>query len=161
MDPPFTWRTSWLAALLINRTMSEISGLFSPRGRIGRIRYLAWHLGLILAGGLTVFAWTALLAGKGEMAGTVYIVGYALLVSTVVILSIIWNIKRVHDFNMTGWLAVIIILPVVPLVFCLIPGTEGANNYGVAPPANSIGNYLIIALGLVVLGGMAALLLSL
>lgn len=42
--------------------------------------------------------------------------------------------RRLHDFNITGWLQLIMLLPVVYLVFfiiyCVVPGTGGDNDYG-------------------------------
>ena len=43
-------------------------------------------------------------------------------------------IKRLHDLNMTGWLSVLLIVPVLNVLFmaylCLSKGDPGSNSYG-------------------------------
>ncbi|MBQ9813871.1 MAG: DUF805 domain-containing protein [Thermoguttaceae bacterium] len=58
--------------------------------------------------------------------------GLAILVPQICLL-----VRRVHDFNVTGWLAILCFLPkikgVATLVFGLIPPTQGPNKYGAQP----------------------------
>ena len=46
-------------------------------------------------------------------------------------------IRRLHDLNKTGWLALLMLVPVVNTIFSLYllfaPGTVGANDYGADP----------------------------
>ena len=46
-------------------------------------------------------------------------------------------VRRVHDFNASGWLVLLILIPKlgqwVPYVFGFIPGTKGPNKYGPQP----------------------------
>jgi hypothetical protein len=44
---------------------------------------------------------------------------------------------RVHDFNATGWLAWLVLIPFVGLLFMAWPGNPGENRFGPPPPANS------------------------
>ncbi|MEL7239498.1 MAG: DUF805 domain-containing protein, partial [Planctomycetota bacterium] len=63
----------------------------------------------------------------------------------------IFTIKRCHDFNTTGWLSILALVPLVSFVFALIPGTKGANNYGPPPSKNTTA---------IVVGGLLAPLVS-
>jgi uncharacterized membrane protein YhaH (DUF805 family) len=45
-------------------------------------------------------------------------------------------VRRLHDVNVTGWVAfVCFFIPLVGLIFGFVPGTKGPNKYGAAPPA--------------------------
>ena len=48
--------------------------------------------------------------------------------------------KRLHDWNITGWLAPIVFIPFVGLLFWLIPGNRGPNRYG--EKLNGVWRYL-------------------
>jgi type IV pilus assembly protein PilA len=48
--------------------------------------------------------------------------------------------------NVTGWLSLIQLVPFGPLVFCVVPGTRGENNYGKQPPPNGVGVILLACL---------------
>ncbi|MEO1105695.1 MAG: DUF805 domain-containing protein, partial [Pseudomonadota bacterium] len=45
--------------------------------------------------------------------------------------------KRLHDRNLSGWFAALLVVPFVGIVpffvIGLMPGTKGANTYGPAP----------------------------
>ena len=51
-------------------------------------------------------------------------------------ISIFLTIQRSHDFNTTGWMSLVLLIPIVSLIFYFIPGTKGANKYGLQPPPN-------------------------
>jgi len=102
--------------------------VFSVSGRIGRARYIAYTLGISLLLGLIG---GALSAAIGETA--VYI-AYA----AIFVLSIMLTIQRSHDFNTTGWLAILGLVPLVNLIFWLIPGTDGPNRFGRKTPPNGV-----------------------
>jgi hypothetical protein len=75
------------------------------------------------------------------------------------VVTIFLTIQRCHDFNTTGWLSLLILVPLVSLIFYFIPGTKGSNQYGLQPPPNStaikVGAFLL--LGLFVIGILAAI----
>jgi uncharacterized membrane protein YhaH (DUF805 family) len=54
------------------------------------------------------------------------------------------TIQRCHDFNASGWLSLLILIPLANLIFIIIPGTDGPNDYGGPTPPNSVG-VLIVA----------------
>ena len=48
------------------------------------------------------------------------------------------TIQRSHDFNTTGWLAILGLGPLVNLIFWIIPGTDGPNRFGGKTPPNGV-----------------------
>lgn len=106
--------------------------LFSLRGRIGRVRYIVFSLGaLVVAFMFTLM--TGLFAVQlpeslGRMLYTV--VSVLLFYALLPIFFAVMTVKRSHDFNMGGWLALLMLVPLVNLVFWFIPGTRGENKYG-------------------------------
>lgn len=107
--------------------------LFSVSGRIGRVRYIAYLLGLyILFAIFTVLA--SMVAGAF---GQVLWLGYMVLVFML-------TIQRCHDFNTTGWLSILSLVPLVNLIFWFIPGTDGSNRYGPRTPPNSTGAIVMV-----------------
>jgi uncharacterized membrane protein YhaH (DUF805 family) len=124
--------------------------LFSISGRIGRVRYLVYGTGMYI---LIAIAAAALAA----------VIGTAAMVVMWIALLTIWfmlAMQRSHDFNTTGWLSILVLVPLVNLIFLFIPGTDGPNNYGPPPPPNS--TRVIIAawavpVGIVLIGILAAI----
>ncbi len=59
----------------------------------------------------------------------------------VLIPSIAVGVRRLHDINRTGWWILIAFVPIIGiiilLIFALLPGTEGANDYGPDPKAEA------------------------
>ena len=102
--------------------------VFSVSGRIGRARYIAYTLGISMLLGLIG---GALSAAIGEAA--VYI-AYAV----IIVISIMLTIQRSHDFNTTGWLAILGLVPLVNLIFWFLPGTDGPNRFGAKTPPNGV-----------------------
>jgi uncharacterized membrane protein YhaH (DUF805 family) len=102
--------------------------VFSVSGRIGRARYIAYTLGISLLLGIIG---GALSAAIGEVA--IYI-AYA----AIFVISIMLTIQRSHDFNSTGWLAILGLVPLVNLIFWFIPGTDGQNRFGAKTPPNGV-----------------------
>jgi uncharacterized membrane protein YhaH (DUF805 family) len=111
--------------------------LFSIAGRIGRARYIAYGFGLYF-----VFGLVAGIAGAalGDAGLVVLALGWVALI----VLGFMLTIQRCHDFNMSGWLSLLMLVPLVNLIFLFIPGTDGPNRYGAPTPPNSVG-VLILA----------------
>jgi len=146
--------------------------IFALKGRIGRMRYLAYNAGynLLMLGALFVMAGGA--AGLATIPdfGTAY--GIVYLIANIVgfVITIMWGKRRLNDLNRTGWLMLLLIVPVVNLLFILylicFSGNDESNNYGPPPVANSIGvkilgSLLIIMFALGMVGIVAAVLLPL
>lgn len=123
---------------------------FTAQGRIGRVRYLGWSMGLILA----LIPLFAVIAGLASIAAPVgMLLGVAVCVGMVVA-SVFFGVQRLHDIGWSGWLWLVNFVPLVGSVFALLmlllPGTAGANRYGPPPPPNSRG-VLLLAWGSVLL----------
>ena len=125
--------------------------VFGASGRIGRARYICYSTLLPMA-----ILFIAGLAGAalGPLGMVLMMVGYVL----AVILIITLTIQRSHDFDMSGWMALLLVVPVANLLFWIVPGTDGANRFGGKTPPNGIGVLIGAWLmpALVVLGTVAA-----
>ncbi|MEO5669970.1 MAG: DUF805 domain-containing protein [Ramlibacter sp.] len=130
---------------------------FSHRGRVGRLRYLAYltfgYFLVILGSGLVGFVMGVGGAGKyaALMGGAVaipYLVYWYLL-----------TIQRSHDMGWNGWTSLFVLIPFVGLIWIFKGGTPGRNDYGLPAPPNTtgvkIGAFLFPAVA--VLGLVAAI----
>ncbi len=118
--------------------------IFSYKGRLGRIRYLVYSANaLFLWLGLTVLLFGLVSSTRHPSQGLVYLFFSTLAILVVVFLGVIvlLTIQRVHDFNRSGWLALLQFIPIVNniswLVFCIVQGTEGSNQFGTQTPPNT------------------------
>jgi uncharacterized membrane protein YhaH (DUF805 family) len=106
--------------------------ILSVSGRIGRARYILYTMGLplliMLVGGLA----SALLG----TAGVAFLVVAWI---AAVVISMMLTIQRSHDFDMTGWFALLALVPLANMAFWFIPGTDGANRFGAKTPPNGLG----------------------
>jgi uncharacterized membrane protein YhaH (DUF805 family) len=135
---------------------SEVK-ILSTAGRLGRVRYIGYTVGLsmLLAIAMGLVMALAAAAGVAALSVIVTILGYV----AIVVLQIMLTIQRCHDFNSSGWLSILAIIPLVNLIFWAIPGTDGPNRFGNPPPPNTTGAVvlaLIIPL-IFVLGIVAAI----
>lgn len=114
---------------------------FFGNSRLGRVRYIAYSIGVAVLGFLLTMPASILLS---ETAGAIVIL---IMSGAMLVVNVLFTIRRAHDFNTTGWLALILIIPVVPIIFWFIPGTNGANRFGPMTPSNGVG---VIAVACVV-----------
>ena len=126
--------------------------LFSAAGRIGRARYIAYGFGLYLLSMLAGVVGARLFGEVGAVLATVAWVAMA-------VLGVMLTVQRCHDFNVTGWFALLIVVPLANLVFLFIPGTDGPNRFGAPTPPNSVGVLVVAWLipGIVIAGMIAAI----
>lgn len=131
-------------------------GLFFKRyfefnGRSGRAEYwwptltlVVLTLGLIIAGAVMSEGFTDF----GPLSVTLFLV-LAVLVILTFIPSIALNVRRLHDFNQTGWIylgvfvagmLISLVQIIAMVVIGVIEGTKGPNKYGDDPlnPAESV-----------------------
>ncbi|WP_158590376.1 DUF805 domain-containing protein [Noviherbaspirillum cavernae] len=114
--------------------------LFSLRGRLGRARYIAYSLGALVGVCLFMFPAGYLLLLTGSLGRTLYTALSVLLFYVFLpFLFMILTVKRAHDFNFGGWVALLLLVPVVNFAFWFIPGTRGENAYGMQPEPESFG----------------------
>ncbi|HEY1288986.1 MAG TPA: DUF805 domain-containing protein [Burkholderiales bacterium] len=125
--------------------------LFAVSGRIGRARYVVYSMLVSL---LIMTVATMSMAFLGPVGIAVLVVGYI----AMFVLQIMLTIQRSHDFNMTGWFALLALVPLVNLLFWFVPGTDGPNQFGAKTPPNSVGVLVCVWIVPVVfvLGIMAA-----
>lgn len=77
--------------------------------------------------------------GSGASTGSmgVVMIMYPVILIPVLIFSFIIMKRRLNDFNQSGWLSLLIIVPLVNMVFGLMllfaPGTKASNKYGPMP----------------------------
>src|SRR5262245_53361568 len=110
--------------------------LLTSEGRIGRARFIAYSIGYY-------FLFVILIAVLSLM-GTFGAIVTSILSLAFLFVAFLLTIQRCHDFNATGWLSLVMLIPLVNLIFIVIPGTDGPNNYGAPTPPNSTG-VLIVA----------------
>ncbi len=128
-------------------------------GRIGRLRYLAWSLVLMLAGLLPLGIAAGFFAASEILGGLLM----AVVCIAVVVVGIMFGVQRLHDIGWSGWLLLVTLIPVVGGVFSLlmfiIPGSTEANRFGPPPPPNSTAVKVLALLwiALIIVGIIAAI----
>ena len=124
--------------------------IFSVSGRIGRVRYILYTMALPM---LIMFCAGLVSAFAGAAGLALTVAGWV----AMVVLCVMLTIQRSHDFGMSGWFALLCLVPLANLAFWFIPGTDGANRYGAKTPPNSLGVLIGVWLvPLLVAGGIAA-----
>jgi uncharacterized membrane protein YhaH (DUF805 family) len=139
------------------------SGPFSPSGRFGRLSYIAW--GMLMG----IAVWIVMLVFGGGMAAmgpeNLATMGPMLIVLQLVMLvpTILFAIRRLHDINAAGWWSLLFLVPIVNFVFILVlifkAGSEGANRFAAPRITRGWEKVLgFIGIGFMVLGivGMVA-----
>ena len=143
--------------------------LFQTSGRLGRARYFVYVMALTM---ITYLAMALVMgvgfgsASQGGSPGALFF-GLMLLVMMPVgifttVMSIIYGIRRLNDMNMSGWMILLLFLPIANLVIAImllfVPGTKVANNYGPKPVPNSNGVIAaLVVLLLLFVGGFVGM----
>lgn len=118
-------------------TGGGIGKLFSMSGRIGRLEYflivvVVW-IALIIAWGIIVAA---------DSAAVTIVLGIGTWLAAVVI-SVCAGVKRLHDFDQSGWLYLLFLVPIASfiLLFVLLlkGGSPGPNQYGLEDSGSVMG----------------------
>ena len=131
--------------------------IFTPRGRIGRVRYIGYSIGLTMLIGF-VLGLIAALVGKAAGSEVAAIVTIATYVGIFIVMMLL-TIQRAHDFNASGWMALVVFIPLVNLIFWFIPGTDGENRFGPETPPNGTGAVVLALIlpAIFILGIVAAI----
>lgn len=115
---------------------------FSTDCRIGRLRYLAHAFLAYLLFGIVAAIGAGLATGVHAIFWVIAVVGYL----AIIVSLVIFIIQRLHDLNHSGWLSLLMFVPLVNLFFGLYitfaGGTKGTNNYGLQPPPNKIWHWI-------------------
>jgi len=130
----------------------EIS-IFSVSGRLGRVRYLAYGFAVALIGQVLLGLMGGMGVAMGEEAGTLSLIGIGVVYIAMIVISVMIGVQRLHDLDKTGWLYLLMLVPILNIIFGLYllfaPGTQSANRFGNPPPPNSTG--VIIAMWLLII----------
>ena len=140
--------------------------IISFNGRIGRMRYLAYGMGinfLLMLVMIPVMGASAFVGGSADgMSGLTMVTVGVFYLATIVI-SVMFAKRRLNDLNRSGWWCLLFIVPIANLLLAIymlfFPGTDGDNNWGPAAIPNSMG---VLILGwmvpvLMVLGIIASI----
>jgi len=154
---------------------SEVK-VFSAQGRMGRVRFINYYLLIpfaIMMGLMAIMGIFGAIMGTmlGDPAGGFSIIGgiMTLVMLIIYVVYIVYSfmviIQRCHDFNASGWLSLLMLIPAVGLFFLIallvIPGTEGENKFGAPTRPNSTVGVVFASLSpvilIVVIGILAAI----
>jgi uncharacterized membrane protein YhaH (DUF805 family) len=120
----------------------------SFKGRIGRLRYLAYSFGasiLLLVAMAILMTIVAVLGMSTDMAQEGMPLGVMLVVGLYYVLAIILGVmfgkRRLNDLDKSGWWILLFFIPVLNIAFAIyilfFAGSEDTNNFGHAPVENS------------------------
>lgn len=119
--------------------------VFSFSGRIGRMRYLAYGIGvnLVLSAVMVPLLGASAAVGGDPATTLLGMVAIGVYYLITIVVSVVFAKRRLNDLNRSGWWFLLFIIPIVNLLLAIylifFSGTDGSNNFGPAPVANSIG----------------------
>lgn len=100
--------------------------LFTFKGRIGRLKFVVIVFSLILS----ISIYLTFFIEAPFIISFVFMIGFLWIASAT-------NAKRFHDFGLSGWWQMLIIIPIISLIvtalLVLKSGDAGANRYGSRP----------------------------
>jgi len=131
---------------------------FAVNGRIGRVRYLGYSVAasfLLMPIFAVLLAMTGVfsLISQGPAALGAIGAGFFLGIIAMIVLAFASGIiiarRRLHDLGKSGWLSLLMVVPVVSLLFWLWlvfgAGDADSNEYGPPPGPNSTGVIILAA----------------
>ncbi len=111
-------------------------------GRSRRKEY--WMFFLLILVVAVVLSLVEGMVGLGGMIGGVYGPLTTLFLLATLVPSIAVGIRRLHDTNRSGWWILIALVPfvggIILLVFYVLEGTRGPNEYGPDPKGEDLAN---------------------
>jgi uncharacterized membrane protein YhaH (DUF805 family) len=111
-------------------------------GRSRRKEY--WMFFLLVLVVAVVLSLVEGMVGLGGMIGGVYGPLTTLFLLATLVPSIAVGIRRLHDTNRSGWWILIALVPfvggIILLVFYVLEGTRGPNEYGPDPKGEDLAN---------------------
>ena len=122
------------------------------QGRIGRLRYLSYLMLMSILMYVVLVLSMAVILGffvdtaDIESSYLWLLLAYIPLLPFIFYTAIIYPKRRLHDLNQSGWLAVLMFIPVINFFFSLYlifaGGNEGINQYGAPPRPNRKIHYI-------------------
>jgi uncharacterized membrane protein YhaH (DUF805 family) len=120
---------------------AERPKVFSTKGRIGRLRFMAYSWLVTIVVAVPLFFLIGILSGSHMPPGIADSAGDALSYYLAYAVTGVMAKRRFNDVNLSGWLALLILMPVVNVFVWLYlmfkSGTPGPNAYGPMPAPNS------------------------
>jgi uncharacterized membrane protein YhaH (DUF805 family) len=113
--------------------------LWPPRGRIGRLRFFAYGIGLYFLFSIGMAVLLPLVGSASNRSLAVPLVAFA----AYLFFGTLLMIQRSHDMDMSGWWSIAAMIPLVGLFWLFKGGTRGANRWGAPPPPNGWGVVII------------------
>lgn len=115
--------------------------VWSWRGRLGRLRFLAYTAVAYLIYVLVVAALgvAAGISGGNGVGSGLLVTAIWLLLIPYLVFGVLVLIRRSHDMGWSGWMSILALVPLVGLIWLFKAGNAGANDYGAPPPPNTTG----------------------
>ena len=113
--------------------------LWSAKGRIGRVRFLAYMLYSYLLCTLAAAVLGGIAGATGMASPTGIAVVTVLALIPYFVFYVLVAIQRTHDMDWSAWMLLLALIPLVGLIWVFKPGTQGRNRFGAPPPPNGVG----------------------
>ena len=125
--------------------------IFSFKGRIGRLRYMAYGVGtylILMAVFMPILGGTMLMGGTlaspGEAGMSIVVMAaMGVFYIALIVLSVSFGKRRLNDLNRSGWWMLLFIVPLVNFLMAIyivfFPGSSETNDFGAPAVANSLG----------------------
>lgn len=139
----------------------DVTHPLSPKGRFARATYWAYSMAFTTAAIILLGIAAYLSAAAGDsplrfLAIGLMVVAYI----SMMVVSFICIIRRLHDLNWSGWLSMVGMIPFVGLVIFIpvmfFKGTPGANKYGPPRPSTRKQAWVAALAGVVFFVGITA-----
>ncbi|MYN10916.1 DUF805 domain-containing protein [Pseudoduganella aquatica] len=149
---PYSAPSADLSGLAPGKDQTYEPKLFAWRGRIGRLRYMAYLFAASLANMIPVTILMGVLGAAGILSSNqdAIVAISTLLYLPLLVLSFVLAKRRFNDVNRSGWFSLLLWVPLVNFIVSLYlvfaRGDEGDNDFGPAPSPNTL---LIKIVGLV------------
>ncbi len=139
--------------------------VLSFSGRIGRLRYLAYSMGLMIllsgGGGIVAAALAPVVNQSAEFSSAIAFIFMVVIYIVAIVATFTFSVRRLNDMDLSGWMSLLFFVPVANFILTIVlwaaPGTKGENRFGLQPPPNSgIVTLLGLAMPIMMLLGIAS-----
>ena len=136
-----------------DRQITNDSKWYQLSGRIGRLRYISYLTLMtismyVFVGVITVGLSTLLTEVDNESVSLfIGLLFFLLLLPLAFYTTIIYPKRRLHDSNLSGWLAILMFIPLINILFSFYlmfaRGNDDVNQYGYPPRPNRTIHYIV------------------